>query len=412
MKSDMRNSSFYKKKAGIILLACLFFLSGCLPEAGIAISKNSSGGYVLLIKGKPFLIKGVTYSPTPIGKGYNYSLYSDPNKPWLIDGPLMKKMRINVIRIYPKNVNLLALKEFIHQMYSKFGIYTIVGDWLGLWSKNPNYAKSSFREKVKHHVMEVVKELKDEPGVLMWVLGNENNYSFSGNLVFWTSPEIEKINNPADRVVRRAEIYYKFVDELAGSIKKIDKKHPVALGNGDETSLDIAGRICKNIDVLSLIVYRGKSFGNFFNNVRRIFDKPILISEFGADSYNAYTNKEDQNMQTIFLTAQWKDLYKNTVFSGNKKGNSLGGIIFEWSDEWWKHNEGFSPDWSVHNKEAGWSNGSYYFDIKAPNNLNMNEEWFGLVALSKEKENGINKRIPKKSFYAMKKLWAKDKGIR
>jgi len=399
-------SSKILKEAGLILLACLFFLSGCSKKQSPYIYKNEEGGYVLFVKGKPFLIKGVTYNPAPIGKGFDYDLYSDPNKPWLLDGKLMKDMGVNCIRVYSSGKDVIKLKEFVREMYNRFGIYTIVGDWLGLWDPCPNYADKEFRKKVKNRILKVVEALKDEDGVLMWVLGNENNYSCTGNISFWTTPEIEKIDDPARKIEERAKIYYSFVNELAGEIKKIDTKHLVALGNGEATLLDVAAPICKNIDVLALIVYRGKRFGNFFNNIRNIFDKPIVLSEFGADSYNAYKNKEDQEMQAVFLESQWKDLYKNTVFSGNKRGNCLGGIVFEWTDEWWKHNEGYSPDWSVHNTEAGWSNGSYYFDIKAPNNLNMNEEWFGIVAIAEERENNLNKRIPKKAYSILKKLWS------
>ncbi len=401
----MRNRQVLLKEAGLSLIACLFFISGCLTEKTPFISKNKKGGYVLFVKGKPFLIKGVTYSPTPIGRGFDYNLYTDPNKPWLLDGELMKKMGVNCIRVYSSGEDPSKLKDFVRQMYERFGIYTIVGDWLGLWEKCPNYADKAFRERVKDRLLKVVKALKDEEGILMWVLGNENNYSCTGNISFWTTSEIEKINDPRRKIEERAKIYYSFVNELAGEIKRIDSRHLVALGNGEATLLDIASPICKNIDVLALIVYRGKRFGNFFNNVRNIFDKPVVLSEFGADSYNAYKNKEDQNMQVVFLESQWKDLYKNTVFSGNKKGNCLGGIVFEWTDEWWKHNEGYSPDWNIHNTEAGWSNGSYYLDIRAPDNLNMNEEWFGLVALSEERKNNLNKRLPKKSYFAFQKLW-------
>ena len=185
-------------------------------------------------------------------------------------------------------------------------------------------------------------------------------------------------------------------------IKEVDNLHPVALGNGEASFLNVAAGICDNIDVLAIIIYRGKRFGNLFDNIKSFFDKPIFISEFGCDSYNAYTNQEDQEVQSEFLLSQWKDLYKNTTFSGNKSGNCIGGALFEWNDEWWKFNEGYTPDWLIHNKEAGWSNGSYYFDIRARNNLNMNEEWFGIVSLDTEQENGINKRRPKKAYYDLK----------
>jgi len=135
------------------------------------------------------------------------------------------------------------------------------------------------------------------------------------------------------------------------------------------------------------------------------FDKPILISELGADAYDAYLKKEDQNMQAFFLESQWRQVYENLAGNEKGSGNCLGGAIFEWSDEWWKHDE-YNPDsWSVHDTESNWSNSSYYFDIKAEGNKNMNEEWFGIVALSTEMGNGLNKRIPRKAYYVIREFW-------
>ncbi len=393
-------------KAGF--LACLFLLSLLSSAADVRIKKNEEGGYTLFLDGKPFLIKGIIYNPTPIGEGYDYNLFSDSRKPWLFDGKLMKEAGINVVRIYScRGSDLEKVKQFIRDLYKNYGIYTIVSDWLGLWERpSPNYADRNFRQYTKEKVLEIVKALKDEKGLLMWVLGNENNYTFSGKIAFWTSPEIEKIPDLYERVKKRAEIYYSFVDEVAKEIKKIDPHHPVALGNGEVSMLDIAAKVCKNIDVIAVISYRGKRFGNLFENIRYLFDKPVLVSEFGCDSYDAYKDEEAQDIQAEYIKLQWEDILKNTTLQ-NKKGNCIGGTLFEWSDEWWKHNEGYTPGWSVHDKQAGWSCGSYYFDIKAKDNLNMNEEWFGIVELSEEKdENGLNKRIPKKAYYTLKEIFS------
>ncbi len=357
---------------------------------------------------KPFLVKGVGYSPVPIGAGYDHDFFANESKPWRIDGQLMQKAGINCIRVYSAGKDLTQVASFIRYMYENHGIYTIMSDWLGLWDyPRANYADSAFRERTKKRILKMVSALKNEEGLLMWILGNENNYTFSGQIGFWTSPEIEKIENPRKKVEKRAQIYYTFVNEVAKEIKEIDNIHPLALGNGEAQFIDIASKICDEIDLLAIIVYRGKTFGNLFDSIRNSFNKPIILSEFGCDSYNAQKMLEDQDIQKDFLLAQWEEIYKNTVISGNASGNILGGCLFEWTDEWWKHNEGYRDDWSLHNTEAGWQQSSYFFDIRAKNNLNMNEEWFGIISISPENKNGVNKRLPKKAYFALKEYFSR-----
>ncbi|MFA7677831.1 MAG: hypothetical protein WCY34_06690, partial [Candidatus Omnitrophota bacterium] len=393
------------KKLSNELSLCKEALGDCRSRyvRKIDIQATPEGGFTLYLRGKPFLIKGVGYNPIPIGKGYDYDFFSDKNKPWLVDGRLMKEAGINCVRIYSTGKNIEETRAFIRDMYEKFGIYTLVSDWLGLWDyPRANYSDNDFCQKTKEKFLGIVKALKDEDGVLMWILGNENNYTFSGKIGFWTSPEIESLKDPCAKQIRRAEIYYSFVNSLAKEIKAIDSIHPVALGNGEASFLDTADKVSPDIDALAIIIYRGKRFGNLFGAVRNAFNRPVLLSEFGCDSYDAYKNQEDQDIQAEFLISQWKNIYENTTLSGNLKGNVLGGCLFEWIDEWWKHNEGYTEGWNNHDTEAGWSHGSYFYDIKAKNNLNMNEEWFGIVSISEEKENGADKRLPKKAYYTLK----------
>jgi hypothetical protein len=217
---------------------------------------------------------------------------------------------------------------------------------------------------------------------------------------------VDKEPDPVAQRLLRAKIYYSFINELTSQIHKIDPNHPVALGNGELVGLDVARQFCPDVDLISCIIYRGKTFGNLFKSLKATFDKPILFSEFGADAYDAYLKKEDQNMQAFFLESQWQQIYANLANNRAGAGNCLGGAIFEWTDEWWKHNENDAQGWKAHDTESNWSNGSYYFDIKAPGNKNMNEEWFGIVALSPtDLENGVNKRIPRKAYYLIREFW-------
>lgn len=381
----------------------------------VQIKLVDKSGYALYIDKKPLLLKGVIYSPTPIGQSYNYDFYSDPNKPWLVDGKLMKELGINCIRVYSVGPDLEKVKEFIQEMYEKFGIYTIVSDWLGLWNYPPaNYSDKQFCDNTKTRVLNIVNILKDTPGLLLWILGNENNYTFSGKVGFWTSEEIEKLPDMQSRNRERARIYYTFINNLTKEIRKADPNHPIALGNGETNYLDIAKDACPDVDLVAMIVYRGKTFGNMIGAMKKIFNKPLLLSEFGCDSFDAYKEVPNEDVQSEFILSQWKEVYNNTVFSGNKDANCIGGVIFEWNDEWWKHNEGYEEDWIIHNTQAGWGQGAYYFDTKVKDGLNMNEEWFGLVSLSSESDSGINKRIPKKAYYSLKQFFStiNDKKIK
>lgn len=359
-----------------------------------------------MVNNKPYIVKGVCYNPIPIGESHSYDWWSDENKPWIRDGKLMKEMGINTIRIYQPGENPENVKMVIRDFYELYGIRTILGHWLGFWDyPNPFYGDKDFQERVKKEVVEMASLYKDEPGLLMWVLGNENNYSCFGNVNPWSTPEVEKEKDPRKQNMMRSHIYYSFVNEVARQIHKIDHRHPVALGNGELRGLEFAKDVCPDIDLLACIIYRGKTFGNLFNSVRLNFDKPVLLSEFGADAYDAYLDKEDEDIQAFFLEAQWRQIHDNLAGGDKGADNCIGGIMFEWTDEWWKYHEYEPAGWGIHDTGAGWFQSSYYFDNQAKSQKNMNEEWFGIVALSSELEDGINKRIPRKAYYVIRELW-------
>ncbi len=377
------------------------------PGPRVYIKKLKNNNYQLIVDRRPYVIQGVCYSPIPIGQTHSYDWWSDPYQPWMTDGKLMHEMGVNTVRFYQPGENPESVRKVIRDLYGKFGIRSVMGNWLGFWEYPcPFYADKAFQDKVKKDVLDMVSLYKDEPGILFWVLGNENNYSCLNLVHPWSSEEIDKEPDPQKQKLMRARIYYSFVNDIAKEIHKIDPNHPVALGNGELIGLDVAKEACPDIDLVACIIYRGKTFGNLFKSLRLTFDKPIFLSEFGADCYDSYLKKEDQNMQAFFLESQWRQIYQNLANEGGGAGNCLGGTMFEWTDEWWKHNESDAESWNVHDTESNWSNGSYYFDIKADKNMNMNEEWFGIVALSDtEKEAGLDKRIPRKAYYVVREFW-------
>ncbi len=408
-----------KKVVAVLILLLMFAAIIGIPyfynKSGIGGAKlpvvtiDKTNGYKLLIDGKPFLIKGVCYSPIPIGKDYEYNFWGDPNKPWIVDGKLMREMGVNTVRFYRLGKNPTEVKQVVDDLYQQFGIRSLMGTYLGFWDwPPPNYADAEFTEKVRTQVLEMVNLYKDSPGVLAWVLGNENNYSFDQNVQRWTTDAIDAMS-PEDQKKEKARIYYSFVNSLAKQIKAIDTRHPVVMGVGETASLQYAKDNCPDIDAIGMIAYRGPGFGNLFRQIKQKFDVPVIMTEWGCDSFNAATREADEASQADFIKLQWKDIERNTA-GGKGESNVLGGAVFEWNDEWWKGNENLPHTWSVHDEAAHWLNASYHFDAQAAERMNMNEEWWGMVSLDpKNIVGGNNERVPKKAYSVLKDLWAEKK---
>ena len=152
----MQSAECGKKKiksfCSLFSVLCSLFLLGMasrpLPEVRIRKLKNNA--YQLLVKNKPYFIKGVCYSPVPIGQGHEYDFWSDPGEPWKIDGKLMQEMGINTVRFYQLPGNPDSAKKVINDLYQLYGIRSILGNWLGFWEYPcPRYADKDFQEKVK-----------------------------------------------------------------------------------------------------------------------------------------------------------------------------------------------------------------------------------------------------------------------
>ena len=114
----------------------------------IVIEKNQDG-YRLLIDGKPFVVRGVCYSPVPIGRNYDYNFWGDLRKPWRVDGKWMKEMGVNTVRVYRPGKNPLDVYRAMNDFYSNYGIRVLMGHYLGFWDwPPPNYSDENFRNKV------------------------------------------------------------------------------------------------------------------------------------------------------------------------------------------------------------------------------------------------------------------------
>lgn len=367
----------------------------------------------MLVDGKPYIIKGVTYSPTKVGQSPDKQtlknwMEEDTNKNGLADGPfdawvdknrnneqdadepvvgdfrLLKEMGVNTIRLYhhPFSSN----KELLRKMYKDYGIRVIMGDYTGKytlvsgasWFEGTDYENPEHRKRMFEEIKKMVMEFKDEPYILMWLLGNENNYGIASN---------------ADK---KPAAFYQFTDEVAQWIKSVDANHPVAVSNGDSLFLDIFAHNAPHVDIFASNVYRGDyGFGSFWEQVADAtnHEKPAFIAEFGCPAYASHlTLEEGEQAQEDYHRGNWLDIEANEA-GHIGAGNALGGVVFEWLDEWWKNYEPF-----LHDRKSdaiGPFPGGYYF-----------EEWFGIVGQGNGKHSPFMRQL-RKTYFAYKEMWNK-----
>lgn len=383
-----------------LLIFCSAFSSFSQTEK-IAIQKNNSE-HSITIEGKNFIINGMNWDYFPIGTNYSYSLWNQTDAfiQQALDDEmgLLKNMGVNTIRVYSG-----IPKKWIEYIHTNFGIYTMLNHSFGrygltidgVWKPNTEYSDPKTKKLLLSEVTQMAKEYKDTKGLLLFLLGNENNYG-----LFWDGAETENIPVKDRKSTIRARSMYKLFNEAVVSMKAIDSNHPMAICNGDLLFLDIIAEECKDIDVLGTNVYRGVSFGDLFERVKKEYGKPVLFTEFGSDTFNAITNQEDQNAQAFYLKGNWNEIYNNASGMG-KAGNAIGGFTFQFSDGWWKYGQTSNLD--LHDNNASWSNGGYQKDFIEGEN-NMNEEWFGICAKGPTNEKGFYQLYPRAAYYVLKEI--------
>jgi beta-glucuronidase len=307
------------------------------------------------------------------------------------DFALLKAMGCNTIRIYhSENIN----KELLRDLYYTYGIRVIMGNFLGAytkgsgadWHSGTDYTSESQRIKMRASVRKMIREHKDEPYVLMWMLGNENDSQ--GSDVNSTKTNTNAYKNP--------EAYAKFVNEICVMIKQMDSNHPVGVCNATTRFLKYYKEFAPEVDILGFNQYSGPyGFGVLWNKVSTEFDRPVLITEFGVDAYNSNKEIEDELYQAKYHATAWRDIEQNSYW-GKGKGNAIGGVIYCWLDKWWLVG---SP--KVHDTLLG--------SWKGPANDGLfNDEWLGITSQGDGKKSPFKRRLREAYYTYQESLWADD----
>jgi len=400
-------------------LLCL--VSVC--SADVRVEKMDNGDWQLLVEDKPFVVQGLVYTIAVVGDDPDastlrdwmtldlngnkkndvaYDSWADANgnnqqdkdEPTVGDWQLMKDMGVNAIRIYqmpsddPRVMDLYASpgprlnfghapnKEILRDLFYRFGIRVIAGHFFGEWTlgtgavwpqEGTDYTKPEHRKNLLTAVRVMVEEHKDEPYVLMWLLGNENFNPYD-----------------QDNAETEVEAFLTLVNEAAELIHTLDPNHPVAICNWNMHHIEDIARLAPAVDIYGMNIYQS-DISLEYPKLKQIVDRPVLLTEYGFQS--KMTSVYDEGAQARYHMNVWSDIAEN--FAGSSgAGNSIGGVIFSWNDQWWL---GGTP-----NKH---DSGEF---------LGMpGAEWYGITGQG-DGTHSPYLRTLRKTYHIYKKLWNND----
>ena len=291
-------------------------------------------GRQLIVDNTPYFMKGVCYHPVLRGETErNFSTIDQ-------DLELISEAGINTIRVYAPiddmevldKIDAAGLKLIVSFGYNQNGVYDILSGTF----------------------LDYIMKYKDHNSILIWELGNEYNYHpewFGGDIQNW----------------------YNVLSQATDQIHDIDPNHPVATAHGDMPD-NQALASNPNIDIWGLNVYRWDQPQSVFKEWQTVSDKPVYLSEAGADSYMkiskaGFKQGENQRAQAV-ANAKIIDavLDRSDVASGI--------FIFSFTDGLWKAGNPNEQD------IGGWAPNS----SGVPYDGTPNEEYWGIVDINRNKK--------------------------
>ncbi len=371
---------------------------------------------------KPYFIKGVGYSPTPIGRHVSDWGWPDNDNgarinnifddPAILDRDFAKLqlMNANTIRLWKGNdtqegtrfPNKLTVRTVT--LADQYNLKIIAGFWVNDLTFDSEDNINDRQDTINRFVA-YVNNFKQYPAILFWSIGNENNYNkVDGHRM---SPQ-------------QQTAWYTLVNDMAKAAHDAEGAyfHPVAVVNGEiehigNAAYGAADGQLPALDIWGANVYRGRSFYTLFSNYHKKSQKPLWISEFGPDAWHVNNvndpdnGYEDQATQSGWVTSLWGEIAQNAPVT-------IGGTVMEYSDEWWKPNE-----WYCANQYLGQEDNEklvkdcnrtqHHFGFpsgSAPDGFSA-EQWFGIMSIAPNPSDptGPDVMTERKVYYALQGKW-------
>ncbi|MEV6970154.1 discoidin domain-containing protein [Hamadaea sp. NPDC051192] len=219
--------------------------------AGPSIVKvvGTQGNWQLQANGSPWEVRGLTYGP-PQGAADGY----------VRD---LKAAGVNTLRTWGVDD---ANTPTLLNTAARQGLKVVVGHWLNQGADYVNDA--TYKANTKAEIVNRVNALKNNPGVLLWDVGNE---------VILT---MQDHGLPAAEVEARRVAYAQFVNEVAVAIHAADPNHPVTSTDAWTGAWPYYKQYAPALDLLAVNSY-GAIGGVKQAWIDGGYTKPYIITEGG-----------------------------------------------------------------------------------------------------------------------------------
>lgn len=371
------------------LVAAVFLLAAADARAAVVIAN----GFQLKLNGQPLVIKGMNYSPVPIGTAPGNPPYGDyfvPNyaNVWKPDIDKIREAGINVIKLYAGNPDLNAgapgtagnWKAFLDYCYNRGNKPVFVVMFSYTQGNVIAQGGAGFNDYIRQYD-KLVKSTVKHPAVFGYLVGNEIFGGVTQNAQFWQNfgtlinaaqgAGLSQGQNP----FLMTAINDEFTPQTSWPAIKLGEQ---------------SGKL-GNLDSWCINIYRGAEFGGsgnsvftqylaLMNSLQLPVKKPLILGEwgtphttrpanvYGQSSLQPVTNLDDVPVSQMgagqpyfaaqpvatFLNTQW-----NTIKTNLMAGSSqvcAGGFIFDWCDEYWKGN---NNNVQIGGPSAGFQGGAF-----------------------------------------------------